>query len=260
MNNTALPPMLRNQVLCCDALVLMRSLPDGCIDAIIGDPPYNMTELDFDKQVIDWRAFWIEARRVVKSKRSPIILFSQQPFTTDLIVSNRKAYRQEIIYEKTMPVGYLDANRRPLQAHENILVFGEMLPDYFPQMEQTTDTRATARKRTGSKHYNDHKGVDYVDNGKRYPTTVWRFAQRNTAFKKTKTLHPTQKPIGLMDRLVLSYTRRGDIILDPFAGSGTTAVAARQNDRDYLICENNLEYYATALNRLQQDYTVSMFA
>lgn len=251
----------RNQVLHCDAMTLLRSLPPNSIDAIISDPPYNLTELDFDKKVINWVLFWQESKRVLKRKQSPVILFSQQPFTTDLIMSNRKWFRYELIWEKTMPVGFLDANRRPLRVHENILIFGEALPDYYPVMETTSALKPTAIKSKSAKHYNRHDDrPTYNDNGSRYPRSVWKFAQRHTAFKETESLHPTQKPVSLMEKIILTYTKRGDIILDLFAGSGTTAIAARNTGRNYVLCENDPKHYMTAFNRLQQAYTVPMFA
>jgi DNA modification methylase len=254
----------RNRVFCADALEFMRGLPDNSVDAIISDPPYNLTELDFDQQPIDWPAFWSEARRVLKIKRSPVILFSQQPFTTDLINSNRKGFRYEIIWEKSMPVGFLDANRRPLRAHENVLLFGDLAPEYHPVMEISNTQRSGARRRRKSDsadHYNTHtrQAIAYDDNGKRYPTTVWKFAQRDTAFNTTATLHPTQKPLPLMEKIILNYTNPGDVILDPFAGSGSTGAAARNTGRDYILCENDPKHFATAEKRLGHGYTVPMF-
>jgi site-specific DNA-methyltransferase (adenine-specific) len=241
----------------CDAVTLMRFLPAGCIDGIIGDPPYDMTELDFE-QVIEWAAFWKEARRILSRRDSPVILFSQQPFTTDLISSNRKGWRYEIIYEKTMPVGFLDANRRPLRCHENIQVFADGMPDYYPQMDNTDDRKFRGRS-GGAEHYNNHERHDGEDDGLRYPRSVWKFAQRNTAFKNTKTLHPTEKPLPLMERLVLTYTRAGEVILDPFCGSGSTLVAARNNGRRYIGGDIGLHWVRKSRQRLQQPFMLSMF-
>lgn len=244
----------------CDALKLLNNLPARSVDAIISDPPYNMTELDFE-QVIDWQAFWVQARRVLRCKNSPVILFSQQPFTTDLILSNRKGWRYEIIWEKTMPVGFLDANRRPLRAHENIQIFGDGLPEYFPQMETTTALKHKAVKSEAAQHYNDHKPrMVYDDDGSRYPRSVWKFAQRNTAFENTASLHPTQKPVGLLERLILTYTRPNWLIVDPFAGSGTTGAAAQNTGRNWIMGELDAETTEGARARLAQPYTLPLFA
>lgn len=243
-----------------DALTLLAGLPSGSVDAIITDPPYQLTELDFDQASFDWRSFWLEAKRVLARPSSPVVLFSQQPFTTDLIISNRKWFRFEIIYEKTMPTGYLNANRTPLRAHENILVFSAAAPDYYPVFEQTTDIKATARKRTGAAHYNEHAGKDYHDTGRRYPRSVWRFAQRHTAFKQTETLHPTEKPLSLMERLVETFTRPEDLIVDCFAGSGSTGSAAVKTLRRFVGGDTNNHCCEIARARLAAPYTLPMFA
>lgn len=236
-----------------DALYLLRALATGSVDAIIADPPYNMTSLDFE-QIIDWRAFWHEARRVLSRKNSPVILFSQQPFTTDLINSNRRGYKYEIIWHKTQPVGFLDANRRPLRCHENIQIFADAMPDYYPQMEESSILRTTSNRGSKTAHYNHDKGNHYEDDGSRYPRSVWMFAQRHNAFANTKTLHPTEKPLPLMERLILTYTKPGEIVLDCFAGSGSTLVAARKNGRRFIGCDVSARYIEVARERLRQPF------
>lgn len=248
-----------NRVTHSDAIDFLCVLPSGSIDAIVSDPPYNTTELDFET-VIDWPLFWLQARRVLKRKNSPVILFSAQPFTTDLIMSNRKGWRDEIVYHKTMPTGYLNANRAPLECHELIEIFADAGLDYFPQMEVTTRLITGTPIRTGADHYNQNKSLPYNDNGSRYPRSVWTFAQRNTSFQNTKTLHPTEKPLPLMRRLLLTYTRAGEVILDPFCGSGSTLVAAQELGRLFVGGDNKPKYCEVARSRLAQPFTVSMFA
>lgn len=113
-----------NQILNGDALTWMQQIPDNSIDAIITDPPYGTTALKWDKTV-DWAAFWEQAKRILKSPASLVVMFAAQPFATDLIVSNRAWFRYELIWEKTIAAGFLDANKRPLRTHENILIFSE---------------------------------------------------------------------------------------------------------------------------------------
>lgn len=248
-----------NTVHHCDALKLLGNMVSQSVDAIIGDPPYTMTELAFDQQPIDWQAFWVQARRVLKYKNSPVILFSQQPFTTDLIMSNRKGYRNEIIYEKTHATGFLNANRRPLQAHENILIFSDSEPEYTAQMESIgTDKKGSVRKSKTSisTHWNEHEAVDYEWTGTRYPRSVWKFANRKQ-FDGGDISHPTQKPVGLMERLMLTYTQAGWLIVDPFCGSGTTGAAAQNTGRDYIMSEIEAKMAAVAQARLMQPFTPS---
>lgn len=248
---------------CVDALSLLKGLPDRSVDAVIADPPYGTTELDFDQQPIDWAAWWVEVKRVLARPSSPVVLFSQQPFTTDLICSNRAWYRYEIVYEKTMPTGFLNAKRQPMRCHENIEVFSAAGAEYRPVFETSTATVAQVRSHVG--RYADHYGkyemqAPYVDNGKRYPRSVWRFAQRTSSFENTKTLHPTEKPVLLMERLVLTFSDEGALIVDPFAGSGTTGVAAIKNGRRFIGSDISAEYVALANKRLAQPYTPYMFA
>lgn len=241
-----------------DVLAHMMLIPNASVNAVISDPPYNLTELDFET-VIDWPVFWSEARRILVSPKSPVILFSQQPFTTDLIVSNRKGYRNEIIWEKTMPVGFLNANRRPLQAHENILVFADKEPDYMPQMEIClTEKKGRVIKNSSSKHYQEFVPASYQFNDKRFPRSVWRFAQHKT-FDRSDTTHPTQKPLPLMERLILTYTHTGDLILDPFCGSGSTGAAARNCGRRYLLGDSDAKWVQTARERLALPFTPTLF-
>jgi len=242
-----------------DALALLAALPEGSVDCVVTDPPYNMTNLAFE-QAIDWKEFWLQVRRVSKSTRSPAILFSMQPFTTDLIVSNRKGWRDEIVWHKTMPVGFLNANRRPLECHELIEIFADNEPEYFPQMEASGILRSTARRNKGSEHYGHMNSNVYVDDGTRFPRSVGAFAQRDSAFHNTETLHPTQKPLPLLERLIETYTRPGWLILDPFMGSGTTAVAARNLGRRFIGCDLSADYVAIANRRLAQPYTPSFMA
>lgn len=239
-----------NHIACMDCFEYLAGLPDNSVSAIISDPPYNTTNLAWE-QSIDWVAFWSEARRVLQQKNAPVILFSQQPFTTDLIMSNRKGFRYELIWHKTMPVGVLDANRRPMRIHENMLIFGDGMPSYYPQKEKANIRRAnTHHDRSDALHYGHHKSNSWQDDGTRYPNSVWTFAQRATAFDLTESLHPTQKPLPLLEKLVLTYTRPGDTVLDCFVGSGTTALACQNLGRSFYACDSDAGYVEAARLRL----------
>lgn len=249
---------------CLDWRDLLAGVDDCSVDAIVTDPPYNTTDLDFE-QAIDWLAFWSESKRVLSSPQSPVIMFSQQPFTTDLIVSNRKWFRYEIIWEKTMPMGFVNASSRPMKYHENILVFSQREATYYPQMEQSTAEPIGRTRRNSGK--SAHYGVERKaskETGMRYPSSIWKFAQKQT-FDGSDILHPTQKPLPLMERLLLTYTQRGDVVLDCFCGSGTTLRAAQVLGRHYIggdsgTDERTGKTWATIANeRLAKNYTISMF-
>lgn len=239
-----------------DGLEVLANLPPHSVDAIISDPPYGTTELDFDQLPIDWAAFWVLARCALRTKNSPVVLFSQQPFTSLLIYSNLKGWRDEIVYEKTMATGFLNAKRKPLKAHELIEIFADAGPQYDPQMEvSVAPTKRLKADNTKAPHYKNHTRTERGGGVVRYPRSVWKYSQRDADFGH----HPTQKPLALMERLVLTYSRPFDLVFDPFAGSGSTLVAARNTGRLFLGVELDPHYVEIAQTRLDKPYTISMF-
>jgi site-specific DNA-methyltransferase (adenine-specific) len=242
---------LNRELLCqievADALTLMRTLPDRSIDCIITDPPYGTTALKWDRS-IDWAEFWREAKRI--SKPSTIhALFAQQPFATDLINSNRQAFRYEIIWEKTLALGFLDCNKRPMRTHELMLVFCEGLwktSTYNPQKTPGKPYEKRSGKQ-GGQVYGQHSSVTTDNTGDRFPRDVLKFSNRSA-----KSLHPTQKPIDLLQWLVATYSNPGDLILDPFLGSGTTAIACQELGRHFIGGDSNPDYVAIARDRVAQ--------
>jgi site-specific DNA-methyltransferase (adenine-specific) len=227
-----------------DCLELMKSIPDHSIDMILSDPPYGTTKSnDWDKPV-DLSALWTQYKRVIKSGGA-IVLFSQLPFACDLIAGNRKQFRYEWVWEKDCAVGFLNANRMPLRAHENILVFYDRLPTYNPQMNAG---KPYARKRHGhTTNYNvNTQRLSTVNkDGKRYPRDVIRF-QKETGF------HPTQKPVALLEYLIKTYTNESDTVLDSFMGSGSTGVACVNTGRSFIGMELDKNYFKIAQNRIAE--------
>jgi site-specific DNA-methyltransferase (adenine-specific) len=231
-----------------DAIEFMRTLEGGSVDAIITDPPYGTTQLEWDKPV-DWSTFWAEAYRACKPNAVQIV-FSAQPFTTDLINSNRKRFRYEIIWPKTTVTGFLDANRRPLRAHEVITVFAAITKGSTYNPQKTVGVPyVTVRLDKTAHHYGSHEGATTVSDGSRYPVSVLP-----ALGSEAGSLHPTQKPTELMAWLVRTYTNPGDLILDPFAGSGSTGVAAIKEGRRFIGSELDENYHAIALKRLEAAY------
>lgn len=231
-----------------DCLEVMAILPAASIDAIISDPPYMTTNLHFDQgEGMDWQAWWDEAWRVVKPA-GVVVLFAADLFTVDLILTQRANYRYRLVWEKTMPTGFLDANQRPLRCHEDVLVFAQRLnaSTYNPQKQPG---KAYAVNRSGQETP-DHYGSGSRQNGAytdRHPTTIIRFPNGEGRGKEG---HPTQKPVDLMRWLVRTYTNAGNTVLDCFAGSGSTLEACLVEDRYSIGCELDAGYYAKAKARL----------
>jgi site-specific DNA-methyltransferase (adenine-specific) len=231
-------------------LEFMRTLPAASIDAIITDPPYGTTDLEFDRVGIDWAAFWLEARRITKPA-AVIVMFAADLFTVDLIQSARDLYRYRLVWEKTRFTGFLDANRRPLRSHEDVLVFCAALhSSTYNAQKRPADryTAATVRKAPkGDTHWGTDKSKgEWQDDGTRHPGSILRVP----SIRSQDTVHPTQKPVDLMRWLVASYTNPGDIVFDPFAGSGSTGVACAALGREFVGCEIDPTYHALAQQRV----------
>ncbi|XP_074613052.1 type II methyltransferase M.HpaI-like [Acropora palmata] len=232
----------------CDAFELMAELNDNSIDAIITDPPYGTTQLEWDTAP-DLELMFSEFKRIAKP-HAPMVMFSAQPFTTDLINAGRDVFSYSLVWEKTSPTNFLAANRQPLKAHEDILIFSKKSCTYNPQMWHSKPKGVIVRKykpeENKSLHYGGQKDNIGFNNGERFPVSVLSFSNSD----RTKTLHPTQKPLDLLCYLAKTYSNEGETILDPFAGSGTTAHAAYLTGRIFIGCEINQEYFEKAKKRL----------
>lgn len=229
-----------------DAVEILRALPASSCAAIITDPPYGTTSLGWDSGQA-WPDLWREFARLLQPGGN-VLVFSAQPFTTDLIASRRAWYRYEIIWRKTTATRFLDANRRPLQTHEAIQVFGPGRGFYEPQKVFVGNRGKNAdRKPNVAAMYQAGVGAtSYRDNGWRHPTTVVDFAKP----PRVGALHPTEKPVPLMRWLVRSFVPLGGLVLDPFAGSGSTGVAARLEGRRFVGVEIDPSYAAAANSRI----------
>lgn len=247
-----------------DCLSWMQRVSDESIDCIICDLPYGTTELEWDKP-IPFVPLWVEYERVIKPNGA-IILFSTQPFTTDLINSNRKLFRYEIIWKKTQATGFFNAKKCPLRIHENILVFYKHLPTYNPQKSiKESAYIGRTRKNVSDKitgafmgrvGKNKTESWEYKDNGTRYPTDIIEFSNWNGSLfgkKYNAVKHPTQKPVQLIEYLIKTYSNEGDLIMDNCIGSGTTAIACIRTNRKYLGCEKNKDYFQLAMERIEEE-------
>ena len=230
-----------------DCLEVMRQFPDGYFDCVCTDPPYGTTALAFDQIPIDWPAWWAEIHRVTK-ETGVIVCFAADLFTVDLIQSNRKNYRDRLVWEKTMPTGFLDANRRPLRAHEDVLIFARRFKGSTYNPQKTAGEAYGKPARSSANHYSASQNIlSENPTGERHPLSVLKFANGNG----NRDFHPTQKPEDLLMWLVSSYSLPGDKILDPFMGSGTTGAAALKLGRQFVGIELDEQYYKIAKRRIE---------
>jgi DNA modification methylase len=228
---------------------VLPALPDASVDTLITDPPYALTDLAWDKK-FDLAFFWQQVNRVCRED-AVMVLFSQQPFTTDLISSNRAAFRYELIWHKSNAVGWLSARRRPLRAHENVLVFARRFRGSIYRSQMSTGFKPyRTLSREAVPHYGKQRmstRITQSSKGERYPRSVLHFSNRNSP-----SLHPTQKPLALMEWLVKTYSEEGCVVLDPFMGSGSTGVACANNGRSFIGIEQDEAYFKVARRRLDE--------
>lgn len=228
------------QLLHGDCLAILPTIPDASVDAIITDLPYGTTRNAWDS-IIPLPELWIEYRRVAKPN-APIILTAQQPFTSMLVASNLKDFRYELIWEKSMATGFLNARKMPLKAHESVLVFYRSLPTYNPQM--TAGEPYKVKRGRGSSNYGAMpKDTVTINDGTRHPRSVLRFPTE-------RGLHTTQKPVSLMRYLIETFTHPGDVVLDSCMGSASTGAAAIQCGREFIGIERDDAYFDVASARL----------
>ena len=239
-----------------DCLELMKTIPDKSIDMILCDLPYGTTKLEWDKK-IPFNSLWEEYNRVIKDNGA-ILLFSCQPFQTDLINSNRKMFRYEWVWHKSVGTNFLNANRMPLRIHENICVFYKKLPTYNPQKTVKINQnygKTRLKKANRAKQYGNVSAQNYTDTGERYPTDVIKFSNWNgVSYGKNKNAvkHPTQKPVALCEYLINTYTNEGNTVLDNCMGSGTTGVACKHLNRNFIGIELDEHYFNIAKERINQ--------
>ncbi len=236
-----------------DAFDYLAALPDGSVDAVLTDPPYLTTALAFDQQTIDWARLIGECLRVVKPSGA-VVMFAAMRTAVAMISAAPKYYRYDWVWVKTGVTGFLDAKRKPLRQHEHVLVWSVRAARYFPVMG--VGEAYSVNRGGGAGHYNGNNRVSATYGEERYPTSILNFKTSDIY----NSQHPTQKPLDLMAYLIRTYTRAGEVVLDPFLGSGTTAVAARNLGRRYLGCDLSAEYLDIAHARLAEPYTLPMFA
>ena len=229
-----------------DCMDILKSVPSGSIDMILCDLPYGTTQNKWDS-VIPFDELWREYRRVTKDN-SAIVLTAAQPFTSVLITSNIKEFKYAWVWDKVnRPTGHLNAKKQPMRQTEDVLVFYRSQPTYNPQMTDGEPYVAIGSKKSGN--YGAQKTTTTICDGKRYPRNLLSIPadERGTVGR----IHPTQKPIALMEYMINTYTNRGDIVLDNTMGSGTTGVAAIQMGRKFIGIEREPKYFEIACKRIE---------
>jgi site-specific DNA-methyltransferase (adenine-specific) len=231
-----------------DIFDLCAAMPPGSVDCIASDLPYGTTACAWDT-VIPFAPMWAAFKRIIKP-RGAIVLTASQPFTSALVMSNPKMFRYEWMWDKVNRyTNYGNVSFAPLKRHENILVFCGSKMNYFPQMAKGEPYTA---KRSGAKAGVYANGglfpKDGINLGERWPHSIIAIEADN---KLESGLHPTQKPVDLFRYLIRTYTLPGELVFDPTCGSGTTAVAARAEGRNFIVGDSSPEYVAIAQERLR---------
>ena len=231
-----------------DCLELMKKIPNGSIDMILCDLPYGTTKNKWDS-VIPFEPLWEQYERIIKDNGA-IVLFAQTPFDKVLGCSNLKLLKYEWIWQKEAGTGFLNSKKMPLKIHENILVFYKKAPTYNPQMRIGFKPYKgkVSSKNLSSSNYGDsnNDAVTEVCYEGRFPISMIEFS------RDKDRLHPTQKPVALLEYLIKTYTNEGEIVLDNCMGSGSTCVAAVNTNRHYIGFELDEKYFQIACERLDE--------
>ncbi len=238
----------KNKVIQGDCLEVMKDIPDGSVDMILCDLPYGTTACKWDT-IIPFEPLWEQYKRIIKDNGA-IVLFSSQPFTTDLINSNRNNFRYQWIWDKKNKTGIYMCKKRPLKQFEDILVFYSKQPVYNPQMIEGKFRNKKITSKKVFDTYGKSETIKEIDNFNNlyYPSNILEFSNAGNMRDK---VHPTQKPVALFEYLIKTYTNEGDLVLDNCAGSGTTGVACQNTNRNYILIEKEPEYVDIINKRLQ---------
>lgn len=249
-----------------DCLVGMQRILDGSIDMICTDLPYavlhkNNPHAQWDR-LIPFEPLWEQYERIIKDNGA-IVLFAQGMFTAQLMMSNPKLWRYNLVWDKMRVTGFLNANRMPMRCHEDICVFYKSLPTYNPQLSdgKPNHPQGNGNHKQTNHCYGEHSLVhrrtyddvprveSTVPEGKKLPRSIIAIKKEH----ESTVLHPTQKPVALLRYLIRTFTNPGETVLDSCMGSGTTAIASIKEDRHFIGFETNAEYFDKALSRIKNE-------
>lgn len=235
-----------------DCLELLEKISDKSIDMILCDLPYEKTQNEKDKR-IPFEPLWSHYKRIIKDNGC-IALFGQGTFFIDLVCSNREMYRYDLVWDKKLTTGFLNANRMPLRQHEQIAIFYKKLPTYNPQFTKgkPLHSRGTAYKTKQAKNQNYGKfgTADDVRAGStdKFPTSILHFAKPHPSV----AIHRTEKPLDLLEYLIKTYTNEGETVLDSCMGSGVTGIACINTNRNFVGIELDEYYFNIAKERCEK--------
>ena len=228
-----------------DCLELMNDIPDKSVDMILCDLPYGVTQCKWDV-IIPFDKLWEQYNRIIKDNGA-VVLFGNEPFTSLLICSNLKNFKYNWIWQKNKATGFLNAKKQPLNDNETISVFYKKQCTYNPQMTVAEKTyKRGMAKRSKSDCYGEEKDFVQVETGLRYPKRIQYFNNNHTR----EQLHPTQKPVELLEYLIKTYTNEDEVVLDNCMGSGSTGVACINTNRRFIGMEIEEKYFEIAKDRV----------
>lgn len=235
-----------------DCLELMGDIPDKSIDMILCDLPYGTTACKWDT-IIPFDPLWKQYKRIIKDNGA-IVLTASQPFTSALVMSNVEMFRYCWVWEKDKGANFLQANFQPLKTHEDVICFAYGKTKYNPQktinprkQSETNSKQLSEKRKQAGLNVEFFKSSSVYEKDKLLPRSVQYFSRD---ISKGGTLHPTQKPVALFEYLIKTYTNEGDLVLDNCAGSGTTGVACRNQNRKFILIEKEPEYIEIIKKRL----------
>ena len=233
-----------------DCLEGMKRIADGSVDMILCDLPYGTTQCKWDT-VIPFEPLWEQYRRVIKPNGA-IVLTASQPFTSALVMSNPKMFKYDWCWKKNAGSNFGCVKFQPMKEHESVLVFYSGRAMYNPQMQERAESgknrvKTVVNYSTKTELVGDslHNSISSIRPALRYPSSV-------QLFNRERGLHPTQKPVALFEYLIKTYTNPGELVLDNCMGSGTTAIACMNTNRNFIGFEMDKGYYGIACNRIEQ--------
>lgn len=243
-----------------DCLEIMKNIPDKSIDMILCDLPYGVLNKSNSNakwdSVIPFDDLWNSYERIIKDNGC-IALFADGMFMANLMQSNKKMWRYNLVWDKELTSGFLNANRMPLRSHEEICIFYKKLPTYNPQFTEGEPLHGMGKKFSQEKNKNNNYGdFDSCNNPsakregdtKKYPKSIIKFPRPASCVM----VHPTQKPVELLEWLIKTYTNKNETVLDTCMGSGSTGVACKNLNRDFIGIELNEEYFNIAKERIEK--------